>query len=358
MSDRLIAERYRLIRKIGQGAFGTIFLGSDITNGEEVAIKVESVNARSQLPYEHKVYRRILLPSNRFLGIPRVHCFTEHRGKHVLVMDLLGSSLEELFNLCSCRFTMKTVLMLVNQMLRRIEHLHESHYIHNDIKPGNFLMGIGKQSNKLFMIDFGLAKKYRSRHFRTHIDYEQEGDKGITGTARFASINTHLGKNQSRRDDMESLGYVMMYFLRGSLPWQGVEADSNHERLEKIGEIKMSTRIDELCEGFPVEFATYFYYCKSLRLDGGPDYFYLQQLFRGLFERLNLQYDFKYDWTILQKPEAESTITHSGATAGNDEKDEPEEPEVTTKDSTAGNDENDERNEKKQPQETELKEVT
>uniref|UniRef100_H0VV76 non-specific serine/threonine protein kinase n=1 Tax=Cavia porcellus TaxID=10141 RepID=H0VV76_CAVPO len=130
-------------------------------------------------------------------------------------MDLLGPSLEDLFNFCSRRFTMETVFTLADQMISRIEYVHTKNFIHRDIKPDNFLMGIGRHCNKLFLIDFGLAKKYRDNRTRQHIPYRE--DKNLTGTARYASINARLGIEQSRRDDMESLGYVLMYFNRTSL---------------------------------------------------------------------------------------------------------------------------------------------
>lgn len=161
-------------------------------------------------------------------------------------MDLLGPSLEDLFNFCSRRFTMKTVLMLADQMISRIEFVHNKNFIHRDIKPDNFLMGIGRHCNKVFLIDFGLAKKYRDNRTRQHIMYRE--DKNLTGTARYASINAHLGIEQSRRDDMESLGYVSMYFNRGSLPWQGLKAATKKQKYEKISEKKMSTPVEVLCK--------------------------------------------------------------------------------------------------------------
>lgn len=161
-------------------------------------------------------------------------------------MDLLGPSLEDLFNFCSRRFTIKTVLMLADQMIGRIEFVHCKSFIHRDIKPDNFLMGIGRHCNKLFLIDFGLAKKFRDMRTRCHISYRE--DKNLTGTARYASINAHLGIEQSRRDDMESLGYVLMYFNRGSLPWQGLKAATKKQKYEKISEKKMSTPVEVLCK--------------------------------------------------------------------------------------------------------------
>lgn len=139
-------------------------------------------------------------------------------------------------------------------------------------------MGIGRHCNKLFLIDFGLAKKYRDIRSRIHIAYRE--DKNLTGTARYASINAHLGIEQSRRDDLESLGYVMMYFNRGSLPWQGLKATTKKQKYERISEKKMSTPIEVLCKGFPAEFAMYLNYCRTLRFDESPDYMYLRQLFR------------------------------------------------------------------------------
>ena len=128
------------------------------------------------------------------------------------------------------------------QLISRIEFVHSKSFIHRDIKPDNFLMGLGKRANQVNVIDFGLAKKYRDPKTHIHIPYRE--NKNLTGTARYASINTHLGIEQSRRDDVESLGYVLMYFLRGSLPWQGLKAATKKQKYEKISEKKMSTPIE------------------------------------------------------------------------------------------------------------------
>lgn len=167
--------------------------------------------------------------------------------------------------------------------LSRVEFVHSKSFIHRDIKPDNFLMGLGKRANQVHIIDFGLAKKYRDPKSHIHIPYRE--NKNLTGTARYASINTHLGIEQSRRDDIESLGYVMMYFLRGSLPWQGLKAATKKQKYEKISEKKMVTAIEILCRGFPSEFVTYFQYCRSLRFDDKPDYSYLRKQLRDLFTR-------------------------------------------------------------------------
>ncbi|CAF4380524.1 unnamed protein product, partial [Rotaria sp. Silwood2] len=180
----------------------------------------------------------------------------------------------------------------------RVDFIHSKNFIHRDIKPANFLMGIGRKGNLVYIIDFGLAKKYRDARTHQHIPYRE--NKNLTGTARYASINTHLGIEQSRRDDMESLGYVLMYFNRGSLPWQGLKAATKRQKYERISEKKMSTPIEELCKGFPVEFTTYLSYCRSLRFDDKPDYSYLRQLFRNVFHRQGFTYDYIFDWNMLK----------------------------------------------------------
>lgn len=228
-SEFLVNGKYRLVRKIGSGSFGDIYLGINVSNGEELAVKLESSKARhAQLQYEGKLYK--LLQGG--VGIPHIRWFGQERDYNVLVMDLLGPSLEDLFNFCGRRFTMKTVLMLADQMIGRVEYIHTKTFIHRDIKPDNFLMGIGRHCNKVYVIDFGLSKKYCDNHSRQHIPYRD--DKNLTGTARYASINAHQGIEQSRRDDMESLGYVFMYFNRGSLPWQGLKAATKKQKYEKI----------------------------------------------------------------------------------------------------------------------------
>jgi len=201
---------------------------------------------------------------------------------------------------------MKTVLMLADQMIGRIEYVQNKNFIHRDIKPDNFLMGIGRHCNKVYLIDFGLAKKYRENHTKQHIPYRE--DKNLTGTARYASINAHLGIEQARRDDMESLGYVLMYFNRSSLPWQGLRAATKKQKYEKISEKKMSTPIEALCKGFPAEFAMYLNYCRGLRFEEMPDYMYLRQLFRILFRTLNHQYDYVFDWSMLKQKAAANTM--------------------------------------------------
>jgi casein kinase I family protein HRR25 len=247
------------------------------------------------------------------VGVPFVRWYGIECDYNAMVMDLLGPSLEDLFNFCNRRFSLKTVLLLADQLVSRIEYIHSRNFIHRDIKPDNFLMGVGKRGNQVNVIDFGLAKKYRDPKTHLHIPYRE--NKNLTGTARYTSINTHLGVEQSRRDDMESLGYVLMYFLRGQLPWQGLKAATKKQKYDRIMEKKMTTPTEVLCRGFPNEFAIYLNYCRSLRFDDKPDYSYLRKLFRDLFVREGFQYDYCFDWSVQQKSQDEQAAAQAAALA-------------------------------------------
>ncbi len=253
-------------------------------------MKTEPANSRNpQLKGEYDLYRW-LAGAN---GIPNVHYLGVHHGCNTLVMDLLGKSLEDLFQARGQRFSLKTVLMLADQLVARLEHVHNKDYLHRDIKSENFMVGHGSRNDIVYIIDFGLSKKYVDSRKR-HMAYREGRD--LIGTPRFVSINTHLGKEQSRRDDMEALGHMMLYFLRGSLPWQGLPAPTVKEKYAKIRDKKINTSLQELCHGFPIEFATYMKYVRALRFEERPDYAYLRNMFRSALERHGFQYDYVFDW--------------------------------------------------------------
>jgi len=287
---------YNVGRKLGNGSFGEVYSVSSDT-GEEFACKIESSKCKHpQILYEANLIKYL----QGVPGIVNVYWFGEQGDYNAMVIDRLGPSLEELFNICNRKFSLKTVLLLANQMLYRVEYLHSKNFIHRDIKPENFLIGHKKQKNVVYLIDFGLAKKYRDPKAKQHIPFCE--NKTLTGTARYASINAHQGMEQSRRDDLEAIGYVLMYFNRGRLPWQAVTANAKGERYREIMEIKMSTPIEVLCHGYPPVFASYLNYCRTLRFNDSPDYAYLRRVFKGLFTRQGFTHDFQFDWSQSPMP--------------------------------------------------------
>jgi casein kinase 1 len=294
--DLRVGNKYRIGQKIGAGSFGDIYRGTNIQTGEPVAIKLEPVKTRHpQLLYEARLYK-ILNSGGVAVGIPCVWWYGVEGDYNVMVIDLLGPSLEDLFNYCGRKLSLKSTLMLADQMIARIEYVHSKNFLHRDIKPDNFLMGTGKKGHHVYIIDFGLAKKYRDAKTHQHIPYKE--GKNLTGTARYCSISTHLGIEQSRRDDLEAVGYILLYFLRGSLPWQGLKAQTKQQKYDRISEKKMATPVEALCKGFPSEFATYLNYNRSLRFEDKPDYSYLKKMFRDLFVREGYQMDYVFDWAL------------------------------------------------------------
>lgn len=221
-----------------------------------------------------------------------------------MVMDLLGPTLEDLLNLCSRTFSMRTVLMLADQILDRIEYLHLKCFVHRDVKPDNFLMGRGRHSPQVYMIDFGLAKKFYSKTSQQHIDYIE--NKELVGTARYASVRAHYAE-QSRRDDLESVGYLLIYFRRGRLPWQGIQAETEAQKYERIAESKASVPLDVLCSGLPMEFLLYLQYCRNLHFQQKPDYQFLRELFKTVFRNQYKRFDLRYDWELKRLKQAQYT---------------------------------------------------
>ncbi|KAM3145968.1 hypothetical protein pb186bvf_001946 [Paramecium bursaria] len=306
--DLKFNNKYQVQLKLGSGSFGDIFLVTT-PNGEILAAKVEdSKSKHPQLQFEAKMTKTL----QGGVGIPTLYWYGQETTLNCMIIDLLGPNIEDLFNFCNRRFSLKTVIMLVDQMIQRVEFMHSRSYIHRDIKPDNFLIGLGRKSNVVYIIDYGLGKKYRDQKTHQHIPYRE--NKNLTGTARYASINAHLGIEQSRRDDLEAIGYVMVYLLRGYLPWQGIKANNKQEKYHKIMEKKMTTPVEVLCKTLPIEFSTYLNYCRSLRFEDKPDYSFLRKMFKELFYKHNYDWDFVYDWCLPINGQKQNTYTNGKIT--------------------------------------------
>ena len=191
-------------------------------------------------------------------------------------------------------------------MIDRIEFMHKKSFIHRDIKPDNFLIGLNENSHIIYIIDFGLSEKYRNSRTYKHIPFST--NNSFVGTARYSSINSLKGYSQSRRDDLESLGYVLLYFLKGSLPWQGLKIQDWNDKHKKILEIKTLTSTEELCEGFPKEFMEFLNYAKNLKFEDEPNYNFLRGLLFSILEKQKDKFDFWYDW-VNEKPNITDKIS-------------------------------------------------
>uniref|UniRef100_A0A6C0J405 non-specific serine/threonine protein kinase n=1 Tax=viral metagenome TaxID=1070528 RepID=A0A6C0J405_9ZZZZ len=294
-NEFIINKQYSLVKKIGQGSFGDVYLGKDKHTGTIIAVKREHLDKKHILKHEYEIYSDIkALESPAKPRLPYIHWFGIYDKYSVMVMEYLGNSLEFYFNYhCHGRFNPKTTIMLGIQMLDQLASLHRCGYIHRDIKPENFLMGFGNNNRNVYLIDLGLAKKYK---IKAHI--KEIIGKNLVGTARYCSINCHKGIESSRRDDLESLGYLLVYFAKGELPWQGLKSNIKAEKYKLIGQKKEDTSIAELCTGVPFPITPYLTYVRSLKFKEKPNYYYLRELFTNWFKEQGFVYDY-YDWDIL-----------------------------------------------------------
>ena len=285
---KIFFSKYKAIKKLGEGSFGKVYKAE--YNGDNYAIKMENKSKEQGLLELEATIMSYLKGPN----IPFIKSYGYSGDFNVLVMQLLDKSLEDLINKYNT-FSIKTVAILGYQMVNILQYIHDRHIIHRDIKPDNFVMGAQEDNAKLYILDFGLAKKYRSS--RTLVQYPYVKKKKLTGTARYASIHALEAYEQSRRDDLESVGYVLMYFLRGNLPWQGLKVRSKEDRYKKILEKKKETSTQDLCKEFPHEFFEYVDYTKNLEYEENPDYDFLRQKFLDVLKGLNEEMDYIYDWT-------------------------------------------------------------
>jgi len=301
------AAKIELTKKIGAGCFGEVYKGIDIVTKNEIAIKFEEMRSSApQLAFEYDVSKKLQEGASIPQGFAVPCQFFENCGKHcALVMPLLGPCIEDMIMKCEKNiFTPKTTLMIAEQIIRRLEFLHSLGIVHRDIKPENFMLGRGPTEHHVYLIDFGLSRAYhdgsKHRAIRTKLS--------LTGTARYASINAHNGLEQSRRDDLEASGYMMMYFLRGAMPWSGLAARTKQEKFARIAQVKVSTNLDELCEGHPSCFKQYIIDTRALQYTERPDYNKLRTMFKEAFDAAGYVEDYDYDWYKGKAPKGLAPI--------------------------------------------------
>lgn len=297
--ETVLQGRFTIEKLIGTGGFGNVYIGRDTVTGEPVAIKCEHGTSRSWLYHEAKIMQQIG-PNHQHdvLGVPTLKYFGPIGDYRVLVMTMLGPSLEDLHESLG-RFTLKTTLMLVDQMILRLQYMHEQGFVHRDLKPDNFLMGTSRRSHILYIIDFGLSSKYRHTEGQHR---EMSTGRSFIGTTRYASLNTHLGRSQSRRDDMEQLAYIAIYMLRGKLPWSGLRLQDRDEKERVIGQMKNEMSIQQICSKCPRAFETFLTYTRCMKFEEDPQYNMCQMLFRSVLEESKLLYDYQFDW-VVKKPQ-------------------------------------------------------
>ena len=267
----IINDTYTILlnRKIGNGSFGQIYQCLNVKTKEIFACKLESINELNpQLYHESKIMNIM----KNCTGFPTCYSFCYTDQDKIIIMDYLGANLETIKNrLPEKKFSMKTSLMIMIQCLERLKTLHDKGIIHRDMKPENFVIGRKNKERTIYLIDFGLSKKYINDN---NIHISMKTDRNMIGTVRYISMNTHQGFEQSRRDDLESLIYIIIYFIKGELPWQNIKYKSKSERYNKIFEIKKKTteKGGELCENLPSEFQTILDYILGLDFTEKPNY--------------------------------------------------------------------------------------
>lgn len=290
-----ISDKYFFEKRVGSGSFGEVYTVFHKLLDKDIAAKIENKRENSRLYDEYKIYRR--LHRKGFTeGIPQYYEYLETPVYNILLMELLGDSLEKKYLDIEKKISIGSVLKLGIEIIKVIENFHKAGYIHRDIKPSNFMFNIENSYSdmKLYIVDFGLSKRYIINN--EHI--EMKTGRSLTGTARYASINVHNGIEPSRRDDIESIGYMLIYLLKGKLPWQGIKktdvGQAKKDQIELIGDKKLCTSVNELCKDIPNIFIEYINYARKLKFTEKPDYKYLINLFTSYAKENNISLEYNF----------------------------------------------------------------
>ena len=295
--NKTIFKKYKILKIIGKGSFGSVYKGKNIITDEPVAIKVEDISAPGNI-LQHEAYILFYLKN---YGIPEFKSYGVYKRYRMLVQSLLGENTEnifsdnnDLYNEKIRKSVIKDVCMIAIQLIDRLEFIHSKYIIHRDLKPENIMLDLQTKSI-VHLIDFGMAKKYRSGKTKKHVKFSIP--YRLTGTARYCSINALKGTEQSRRDDLESAGYVLIYLAQNkNLPWAGLNIIDKVERYRAIYQIKKKIKPEDLCQLLPTQFYEYIKYVKGLNFEQDPDYNYLRGLFIDILKGYNTLNDLKFSW--------------------------------------------------------------
>ena len=297
----LINETYKILtdKCLGGGSFGHVYKCLDIKTKKEYSIKVESNNnTNPQLLHEYKILQ--LLEGNE--GIPKTYLFKNIGGESILIMDLLGANLEDILQDTKIKkFSLKTCLMTLKQIIERLKIIHKEGIIHRDLKPENLLVTKNIRDGLIYLIDYGLSKKYKDVKNDIHIPFRN--DRPLTGTLRYISINTHKGFEQSRRDDIESACYIIIYFLNGKLNWDGIKCKTKEEKIQKIMEKKEEFKNNKEYKNLHPSFSQIMQYIYNLNFEEKPNYEYIFGVINKGLEQFNGESNYEkslYDWQSIE----------------------------------------------------------
>ena len=286
-----IFNKYKIIKKLGQGSFGSIYEAQSAYSHKLYAVKLEDMKQDQFILEEESMFLSYI----NVPRVPKIKTFGYSGSYIILVMELLGKSLDKIFNeLPSKKMSIRCVCNIAYQLIVIFEAIHKCNIIHRDIKPANIAIGREEKSKYIYLLDFGLSKKYRSSKTKKQFPFVKNNK--LIGNARYSSINALEGGTQSRRDDLESIGYLILYLLLGRLPWQGYISHSKEDKYYKIREIKRQTTAEQLCQGLPPQFEEYVKYTRNLQYEEDPDYNYLKNLFLTVLKNYNWEFDYYYDW--------------------------------------------------------------